>query len=106
MQDACRESEMLSRVPDVPVRSELDISPVIWQACVSVCFDLCYPSLQVLDSLLVMKEACVTVHIVHTSDVDNHMLDAIHTSGVEIHSSDVIPYARRRFYELGFRVRV
>ena len=51
-----------------------------------------------------MKEACVTVHIVHTSDVDNHMLDAIHTLGVEIHSSDVIPYARRRFYELGFRV--
>ena len=42
-----------------------------------------------------MKEACVTVHIVHTSDVDNHMLDAIHTLGVEIHSSDVIPYARR-----------
>ena len=104
MQDACRESEMLSHVPDVPVRPELDISPVIWQACVSVCFDLCYPSLQVLDSLLVMKEACVTVHIVHTSDVDNHMLDAIHTLGVEIHSSDVIPYARRRFYELGFRV--
>ena len=90
---------MLSHVPDAPVRPELDLSPVIWQGCFSVCFSgcfyLCYPSLQVLHSLLVLKDACVAAHIVHTFDVDNHMLDAIHTSGVEIHSSDVIPYDRR-----------